>query len=211
MRGLVLFLHLRHQAVRLLADGGDDGVDLARRLAVLALDQRIDKLRAVGARAIVLLQGRQVGDAQRIMRLHGLFDRLGVEPQAGHQGVQLFQLLARLRAADDKGLAVAPEGSRVAAAQQDVFPFLHLDLEFHLRAARRVDGFRQGDGPLHGVCAARAGRVERAPAAQADDDQGEKEKGAQQGEAGGYFKIDELHGIPLCDSEKLSNSHRTQK
>ena len=56
------------------------------------------------------------------------------------------------------------EGGRIAAAQQDVFPFLHLDLEFHLRAARRVDGFRQGHGALHGIGAARAG-----PACRPDD------------------------------------------
>ncbi|MNL16132.1 hypothetical protein D3C87_1371580 [compost metagenome] len=219
MRGRVLLLHLRHQAVRLFADGGHDGVDLARRFTIHALDQRIDHVGAVGARAIEFLQGRQVAHAQRVVRPQRLRHGRRVEPQRSHHRLQAFQFLACLRAAGDERFAVALEGGRIAAAQQNVFPLLHLDLEFHLRAACRVDGLRQGHGALHGVRAARTGRVERAPAARADEHQRKKEEGAQQTEADGDFQIRKLHvflpaartGWQQRRRQKLSNSHQIGK
>jgi hypothetical protein len=41
-----------------------------------------------------------------------------------------------------EGVTVLGEHSRVSAAQQEVFPFLHLLLEFDLRDACRVGGLR---------------------------------------------------------------------
>nr|GEU28230.1 hypothetical protein [Tanacetum cinerariifolium] len=148
--GRVVRLDARGQVLRLLADVGHDVVDLAGGLAVHALDQRIDHAGAGGLGGIELRQRFQIAPGQGFLGAERVRHQRGADAEFAEQDVEPRQFGARAVAALDEGGAVPGKGFGIVAAHQDVFPFLHLDLEFHLRAACSVDGLAHGDQARHG-------------------------------------------------------------
>ncbi|OWW19553.1 hypothetical protein AYR66_08525 [Noviherbaspirillum denitrificans] len=128
----------------------DDVVDLLGWCAVHAAHEAVDDLRAFRVGGVVLFGGVQVFRAQFAVCAGGIVDQCRVEAEPAQLGLELVQAGLGFFAFLLEFLCVFFKCGGIVAAQQEVFPFLYLDLEFDLREARGIDGIFQQRCTLHG-------------------------------------------------------------
>ncbi len=170
-----------------------DLVDLGCGGAIHSLDQPIDHLGTAGVGPVKLLQGRQVAGAELFVRLTCLDCQGRRDGQRDELLVDAVKSAARGRGAFLERGRVAFELGRVATAQQNIFPFLYLDLEMDLGLARSIGGLGHPGEAIHLGQVLGIGHAQRIRAAQADTDQGDEEEGRKQTEARCNLDVIEFH------------------
>ncbi|NYH13060.1 hypothetical protein GGD41_000288 [Paraburkholderia bryophila] len=180
-------LHVRR--LRLLHDGSDDVVDRGRRRTIDTFDEAVHHVRGIRIRGVVMLERVEVAALQRGVRGERLVDAIRIRTQRAQLVFQARQRGVGRAAFVVERIAVFGERSRIGAAQQQVFPFLHLLLELDLRDARRVGRLRVLAQGLSRLDLQRVRVGQRMPAFQSDHHGGGEQHRAKQRQLDGDFQI----------------------
>src|SRR5436190_903109 len=166
------------------------------RCAIHAAHRLVRNLRALRIRRIVLREGRDVALIEAQLLANRFLHQFAVQAERLHHRLQGLQLVEDGLAARFEGLRVLIEVLRLAAANDHVLPLLHVGLEFHLRAAGRVDRVLDGIALLEGCLQAQARVVQRIPAKRPRADQRAQQHAQQEYQLRPDAPVPELHVCP---------------